>query len=341
MMMQRVLFFVAWVLVMVAPIRADDTQIEITVAFDHGGDIYVTDFSGDPVSITSSDTHEMIPAWSPDGTQIAFLSSQSYRTWNESYLYIITLDTGEIRQLNEHVFTSETTLTWSPDGRYIAATLGTIFIVDVETGEDGQLPVDCGACSVNWLPNSSRLIFEARGELFRIDLDGNNLQQITSSPPNASRPELSPVSNRVLFASSYEDVPGLYSISLDDLTINRIVDLSGYIWYSHLWSPDGRYIAISVVQTVGSEVDLPGGGAVYIINADGTDMRMVTGDGNDGLIGWVNNSQHIVYYEGEPGSAGGTYFAVNITDGTKTRLSNAAMDSMCSYGNCRNFVVRS
>lgn len=338
--MPRVLFFVASVLVVIAPIRADDLQIEITVAFDHGGDIYITDFSGDPVSITSSDTHEMIPAWSPDGTQIAFLSSDTFLTANESQLYVMTLVSGEIRQLSELTFSSEATLTWSPNGHYIAVTHGTIFIVDVEDVKDWRLPVDCRTCSVNWLPDSSGLIFASRGELFSIDLDGNNLQQITNSPPNASRPALSPVSNEVLFASSYEDVDGLYSLNLDDMAINRFVDLSGYIWYLHLWSPDGQYIAISVVQTVGSEVDVPGGGAVYIINADGTDMHMVTDEGRDSLVGWANDSQHILYYEGEPGSAGGAYFAVNIVDGTKTRLSNRTMDRMCSYGNCRNFAVR-
>ena len=344
--MPRVLFFVASVLVVIAPIRADDLQIEITVAFEYGGDIYITDFSGDPVSITSSDTYEMIPAWSPDGTQIAFLSSESRRTWGESRLHVMTLLSGETRQLSELTFSPEAALTWSPDGRYIAATHGTIFIVDVETGEDWQLSVDCGACSltwrsVNWLPDSSGLIFESGGELFSIDLDGDNLQQLTSAPPNSYRPALSPVSNEVLFASSYENVSGLYSVSLDDLTINRFVELSGYEWFLHLWSLDGHSIAISVVQAVGSEVDVPGGSAVYIINADGTDMRIVTGEGRDSLIGWANDSQHILYYEGEPGRAGGTFFAVNITNGTKTHLSNATMDRMCFHGSCRNFVVRS
>lgn len=338
--MRSILIFVALLLMMTSLVRADDLQIEITVAFDYAGDIYITDFSGDPVSITSSDTYEMIPAWSPDGKQIAFLSAPSWRSYNP-HLHIITLATNDIRQVSDLRFTSEATLTWSPDGRYIAATHGTIFIVDVETGEDWQFPVDCGSCSVNWLPDGSGLIFVWRGHLFSTGLDGDNLQQITSAPPSVYGPELSPTSNQVLFGSSYEGFPGLYSVNLEDLTINLIVALSGYDWFPHLWSPDGQHIAIGVFPAFRSEVDVPGGADVFIINSDGTDMRMVTGDGNDGLIGWANDSQHILYYEGDPGSAGGAYFAVNIVDGTKTRLSNRTMDRMCSYGNCRNFVVRS
>ncbi len=116
-------------------------QASLSVAFDYGGDIYIADFLGDLVNITHSDTYEMRPVWSPDGTQIAFLTSGSYRTSNESHLTVMTLATGEVRPLSELEFSSETTLTWSPDGRSIAATLGTIFIVNVETGEDRRLLV--------------------------------------------------------------------------------------------------------------------------------------------------------------------------------------------------------
>lgn len=335
--MRNSVFVIILLLSISVTAHAQNLPFEITVAFDHGGDIYITDFSGDPVSITSSDTYEMIPAWSPDGTQIAFLSSDSYRTWNESRLAIITLITGEVRPLSELLFSSETTLTWSPDGRYIAATLGTIYIVDVESGEASRLPVDCGTCSVNWLPDSLGLIFSSGGVLFSIDLDGDNLQQLTSSPPNADRPALSPVSNEVLFASSYEGVPGLYSVNLEDLTINQVAALPGYEWFPHLWSPDGQYIAIGVFR---SEVDVRGGADVYITNSDGTGMQAITGDGLDSLIGWANDSQHVIYYEGEPGGAGGSYFAVNISDSIQTRLSGEVMDEMCSYGNCRNFTIR-
>lgn len=334
--MRTIVFVTVLLLLINVTAQAEDLPFEVTIAFDYGGDVYITDFQSEPVSITNSDTYEMLPAWSPNGTQIAFLSSDSHRTWNEARLNVTTLSTSEVRPLSEVEFSSETTLTWSPDGQYIAATLGTIFIVDVESGEDWRLPVDCGTCSVNWLPDSSGLIFEAGGELFSIALDGNNLQQLTNSPPNAYRPALSPFANVVLFASSYESVPGLYSVTLEDLTINLIVALSGYDWFLHMWSPDGQYIAIGVFPAFRSEVDVPGGADVYIVNADGTDMRVVTGDGLDSLIGWANDSQHILYYEGDPGSAGGAYFAVNIADGTKTRLSN----KMCFHGNCRNFVVR-
>lgn len=320
--------------------EAADLPFEITVAFDYGGDIYTTDFQSDPVSITNTETYEIIPAWSPNGSQIAFLSSPSYETGEKSVLQVLTVATGEVQQLSELAFTSESTLTWSPDGRYIAVTLGTIFIVDVDAQEDWRLPVDCGPCSVNWLPDSSGLIFAMKGEIFRIDVDGGNLQQITHAPPNIYRPRLSPVSGEVVFQSTAEDVSGLYSLNLDNLEINRLVALSGYDIFAHEWSPDGEHIAFDVFQGYNSDVDIPGGSDVYVLNKDGTNMRTVSGDGYDSVIGWSNDSQYVIYYEKEPGGARGSYFGVNIANETQIRLSGDMIEDMCSYSNCRNFAIR-
>jgi len=88
-------------------------------------------------------------------------------------------------------------------------------------------------------------------------------------------------------------------------------------------------------------VYIPGGGDVYVVNKDGTDMRVVTGDGSDNLVGWANDSQHVIYYEGEPGGAGGSYFAIRISDLTWTRLSGEVMERMCSYWNFYNLTIRS
>lgn len=323
-----------------ATIEAAETTVDVQAAFDYGGDIYVTNFSGDPINLTESETHEMMPAWSHDGAQLAFLHFGLYSTWDGALLHILTLETNEVRRVSDFTLTSETELTWSPDEQYIAATSGTLIIIDVETGEARSIAETCGSCSVNWLADSSGLIFETRGEIFSIDRDGENLQQITHAPPNASQPNLYALSNDLIFVSSDNDAFWLYSINLPDATRHQIVDLSGYDLSLHYWSPDGQHIALGVFAGYGSTVDVPGGGDVYVVDEDGTNLRAVTGEGGDSLIGWANDSEHVIYYQSNPGGATGSYFAVNIFDGTQTRLSNDTMDTMCSYSNCRNFSVR-
>ncbi len=339
--MANSLLFGFFLLFLTVPTQSDAVPIEITVAFGSGGDIYITDFSGDPVNITHSDTFEMQPIWSPDATQIAFLSSDSYLTWNEAHLYIMKLATGTIRQLSKVDFSSETTLTWSPDGRYIAATLGSFFIVDVDSGKTRELLVDCAAsCDPDWLHDNSSMVMELGGEIFKLDANQENFQQLTQSPPNAYRPVLSPSSDDVLFVSSYDDISGLYSINTQTSAVNRVVDLSGYDVIPHYWSPDGEHIAYGVSPAFGSDVLTAGVSDVYVIRPDGTDKHLVTGNGSDSLIGWANDSQHILYYEGKAGDPGGTFVAVHINTGVQTRLSTNAMDEMCSYGNCGPIVIR-
>lgn len=332
-------------LLIVFPAQAHDVQVEVTVAFAYAGDIYITDFSDDPINITNSDSYEIIPAWSPDGEEIAFLATDFYQEQGEAQLklHVMTLKTGKIRQLAEELdFTSEATLTWSPDGRHIAATLAGIFILDAQSGEHRSLPIECSLCSLNWLADSTGFVFQSLGEIYRIDADGQNFQQITSAPPNTDYPALQPLSNNMAFISGDENFLGIYTLNLDDMAINQVIDVSDYAVYPHYWSPDGQQIAFGVVSVDPDDPNhtVPGGSDVYVINADGTDMRSVTGEGVDGLIGWANDSQHVLYYAGEPGSAGGSYMAVNIFDNTQTLLSGAVMDEMCSYSNCSRMVIR-
>ncbi|MBC8171777.1 MAG: PD40 domain-containing protein [Anaerolineae bacterium] len=119
--------------------------------------------------------------------------------------------------------------------------------------------------------------------------------------------------NEMVFVSDDESVLGLYNPNLDDFVVNRVVEQSGYDAFRHHWSPDGRYIAFSISQAYGSDVVVPGGGDVYVIKKVGIDMRVLTDVGNDGLVGWANDSQYVIYYKGEPGGAGGSYFALDMS----------------------------
>ena len=79
--MQRILFLTSLLMLAIIPLQADDLQYGVTVAFDYSGDIYVADFSGDPVSITSSETYEMIPrvvsGWCADCFSLQCISIHS------------------------------------------------------------------------------------------------------------------------------------------------------------------------------------------------------------------------------------------------------------------------
>ena len=83
-------------------------------------DLYVMSVAGgDPRALTPEtwDALDRAPAWSPDGTKLAFVSDRN--GWNN--LGVLDVATGETRMLVEEPF-EHSEPRWSPDGRYISFT---------------------------------------------------------------------------------------------------------------------------------------------------------------------------------------------------------------------------
>ena len=100
-------------------------------------DLYIMNADGTNAhSLTTSERSEYAPAWSPDGTRIAFHAFEG-----NFEIYVLDLVTGEeINLTNNDV--ADYMPAWSPDGQYIAFTSlrvgnAEIFIMDA----DGANPV--------------------------------------------------------------------------------------------------------------------------------------------------------------------------------------------------------
>jgi len=78
--------------------------------------------------ITSGNTDDSSPSWSPDGRHIAFLSKRGHpdpdRTSNEDLWIVEARDGGAVRQLTKTEFGEGGRPAWSPDGSRIAALMG-------------------------------------------------------------------------------------------------------------------------------------------------------------------------------------------------------------------------
>ena len=61
------------------------------------------------------------PRWSPDGNWIAFQADQHTKYSSErDDVYVIAASGGEPRNLTDTDWSSESSITWSPDSRYLA-----------------------------------------------------------------------------------------------------------------------------------------------------------------------------------------------------------------------------
>lgn len=152
-----------------------------------GLDVYRIDL-GAPQSLRNlsySRGSDVQPAWSPDGTQIAYVSN---REANQR-LYLVAPDGSNLREI-----TTDTSLVldlaWSPDGTKLAYVnlldgFHHLHIVDVADGYRispplivTQLDVDS---TLQWSPDGERVAFSTlSGEIYAVNLDGSNLHRLIS-----------------------------------------------------------------------------------------------------------------------------------------------------------------
>ena len=114
--------------------------------------LWVVPFEGGPArQITSANAEDKAPAWSPDGTRIAFLSARGGED-AKTRVWVMALAGGEPRALTGEKLDAQA-FAWSPDGRRIAfvrgdaardqtfAGPGRAMILDVASGRVTRVPI--------------------------------------------------------------------------------------------------------------------------------------------------------------------------------------------------------
>jgi Tol biopolymer transport system component len=153
------------------------------------------------------------PAFSPDGTRVAFVRAQLPFVDDvpaDCALWVGDLATGQIERLttNADCFDRDVSPRWSPDGtalayfkeRYEDGQLrGTaIFVLDLDTGEETQITDwEINAGYPDWSPDGQWIVFathpvysfgDVAGDLFRMHPDGSNIEQLTFFEDDTSIP---------------------------------------------------------------------------------------------------------------------------------------------------------
>ena len=154
------------------------------IAFAAVGDIYVMPVGGRPVNVTKDQALDTDPAWSPDGSQLAYSSDKDSE---HLQLWIRDMKSGQSRKVT-NLTTQPQGAAWSPDGKRIAFfnvdgmwRVAQMSVLDVASGAvtkiHDQLPQP-GAPT--WSPDGKRIALASVAPLTRRFREGTN-QVLTMS----------------------------------------------------------------------------------------------------------------------------------------------------------------
>jgi TolB protein len=226
-----------------------DTKIAYAGAAPGGKELYVMDYDGfGVVKMTTTQSINLSPAWSPDTRSIAFTS------YMRGYPYLYRLFAFERRpiQLLAGYLGINTTPAWSPDGKSLAVTLSKdgnpeIYLLNVATGGLRRLTTNASIdTEPTWSPNGREIAFvsdRAGGpQIFSMDAEGTNVRRLTQSGYN-TQPRWSPKGDAIAFTSRQGSFD-IWAIAPDGTNLRRLTAGPGNNEGAS-WAPDGRHVVFA------------------------------------------------------------------------------------------------
>ncbi|MBI5930882.1 MAG: serine/threonine-protein kinase [Chloroflexi bacterium] len=252
-------------------ISVDKSDQKIAFASRRSGnlDIYTINPDGSGVQqITqNADLQETGPAWSPDGTKIAFYAYEGAS--GNGDIYVMDADGSDIINLTNSPADDDRYVTWSPDGTRLA----------FHSNRPGEV-------------DGSRDF-----EIYIYSFTDEKTTQITFNDTFDLGPDWSPDGSFIAFHRLERNKYRIYAIRPDG-TGGRLLspdDLNDA--YFPTWSPDGHSIAFHVDE--GSFFQ------IYLMDADGSNVRpLMEAIFDDQFPDWSPDGLEIVFQRDQQGLVG-------------------------------------
>jgi dipeptidyl aminopeptidase/acylaminoacyl peptidase len=221
---------------------------------------------------------------------------------------------------------------WSPDGRRLAFDVNSyppegapkggyddVYVANADGSDVVRLTYERGARLPAWSPDNSRIAYASQqpdggSQIFAMNADGSDPNQLTSGPAFNMRPAWSPDGASIAFESVFDRNSDVYVMSADGSDPHRLTnDLA---WDGDpVWSPDGDHIVFA------SDRDPSG---IYMMNADGSDVRLIEPDDDVANlnIAWSPDGRYLAFSSSRgPGFARAIY-VLELSSGVVTQITD-------------------
>lgn len=250
-------------------------------------EIYSMNAKGDGLKrLTTDPANDSEPAWSADGTTIAFNSTRGGNT----DIYVMDAEGGNVRRLTQES-SVEFHPEWTRDGRIVFnSNRGgdtDLYVMDADGGNQTRLTDNPGN---DWLsapsPTTDEIAFvthrEGDSEIYRMALDGTNVRPLTNNLAHDALPSWSPDGTKIAFISTrdYPQAPPLsfgppahgelYVMDADGGNQTRLTTTE----QSEIvpsWAPEGNRIAFTRCTVLVIPLDC----SIVTAKPDGSDERVL------------------------------------------------------------------
>jgi dipeptidyl aminopeptidase/acylaminoacyl peptidase len=222
------------------------------------------------------------PAWSADGSRIAFVA---HAPTEQDDLFLADANGQNRVKILDAPPTPPAQPSWSPDGSSVVFSYFDLWTIGTDGGGLAHLFGDAGlnpSNSPDWSPDGTRIAFVrskldifcdeegecyfvSRSDLWVMDSDGTDAHQLTDDDGFDAAPSWSPAGRRILFTHE----SGLDVIDAEGGNRHTAVATRAF---GGVWSPDGTKIAFQ------------GTDGLYVMDADGRNRSLVLGAGSPGPI---------------------------------------------------------
>ena len=237
------------------------------LAFARGGEIWTIGADGRRPRLLLRDA--FAPAWSPDGSRLAFVSNRS----GDEEVYVAKADGTGVTRLTK-LPGPDLSPAWSSDGRRLAWSRNAeIWTMSASGAAKRRLVARSKVWHEHYSPtwHRSTIVYSStRASAFDTELFRVPAKRLTFTRGSDgvlgddSMPGFSTDGRRIVFTSNRDQQAEIYVMNADGSGQKRLTRRAGDDWAPD-FSPDGRRIAFT---------QLPG--TIWTMNADGTGLRKLT-----------------------------------------------------------------